>query len=272
MNTPTPPNELDQAILALAKSKAALPDFCRCLRKGELFLLMRYQPDLVDATIELKNGAPFPFSLLKTDKGLTVPAYTSEERASEGLANGKVPSRQFVIGSMPALQALEVIGKMKFSMTLNRGCRTGEVCLPADLLRDLADGTALKPQPPSGKLASATLKIVEPAEYPTDVVQASFEFFRRHDPFKAAWILTQIDKPDDYFIILLMQPRDASLYHDFTMVAQAASGKLHQVHVQPVDENNPEHVKAFYNCGQPFYQAVDYQPPASANATGQSSL
>ena len=258
-----PTNELDQAIVALQRSRAAFPDLCRRLCQSELFLLIRYQPDLVDATLELKNGAPFPFARLQTEKGETVVAFTSVERANEGLAKSGVRDMEYVIGSMPALQALEVIGKMKFSLTLNKGCATGEVRLPPDLLRHLADGTALKPLPASGKVENITLEIMDPADYPTQVVQDAFELFRRHAAFRAAWIFTRSDKPKAYYLILIMQPRDAALFHDFNLVAASAAGKKHPVHAELADENNAEHIACFFKCGRPFYQAVDYQPPAA---------
>jgi hypothetical protein len=261
MDSPAPTNERDQAIIALRRSRAAFPDLCRCLCKGEPFLLMPYHPELVDAAVELKNGMPFPFTRLQTDNGEIVPAYTSVERANEGLAKGKVPSKQFAIGSMPALQALQVIGKMNFPMTLNKGCSTGEVTLPPELLRDLADGTALKPPPPgSCKTENITLKIMDPANYPTNVVQAAFELFRKHANFLAAWIFTRDDTPDAYYMILVMQPPDAALFHDFNLVAKSAGGKKHPVHAQVMDGTNPEQIAALFKCGRPFYQAVDYQP------------
>jgi hypothetical protein len=261
MSSPVPTNELDQAILALQRSRAAFPDLCRCVGQGELFLLIRYQPDLVDAAVELKNGAPFPFARIQTDRGESVLAYTSVERAQEGLAKGQVPDMQFVIGSMPARQALEVIGKMNFSMTLNQGCATGQVVLPPDLLRDLADGTALKPLPPSGQVENITLKIMDPANYPTGVVQDAFELFRRHAAFRAAWIFTRSDTPEAYYMIVVMQPRDAALFHDFNLVAAAAAGKQHPVHAQLADENDAGQIAVLFNAGRPFYQAVDYPSP-----------
>jgi hypothetical protein len=216
--------------------------------------------------VEIKNGAPFPFARFQSEKGETVVAFTSVERAQEGLAKGKVPDREYVIGSMPALQALEVIGKMKFSLTLNKSCATGEVRLPADLLRNLADGTALKPLPASGQVENITLKIMDPADYPTGVVQDSFELFRRHAAFRAAWIFTRSDQPKAYYLILVMQPRDATLFHDFNLVAASAAGKKHPVHAQLADENDAGQIAVLFNAGRPFYQAVDYQPPAQPPA------
>lgn len=260
MNSPAPINELDQAILALRRSQAALPDFCRSLCKGELFLLIRYQPDLVDATLEIKNGAPFPFALLQTEQGETVPVYTSVERANEGLAKCQVPSMQFVIGSMPALQALEVVGKMNFSMTLNKGCSTGEIALPANMLRDLADGTAFRPRP--GKGGEFTLQLVAPQDFPTDIVQAAFELFRKHAGFKAAWLFTRGDEPGAYFLIAIMQPRDETLLHDLRLIVQSAGGKDHPVYAEALAETATEQIANLFQCGRPFYQAADYSPPA----------
>jgi len=88
--------------------------------------------------------------------------------------------------------------------------------------------------------------------------------FRLHANFRAAWIFTRSDTPKAYYMILVMQPRDAALFHDFNLVAASAAGKKHPVHAQLADENNAEQISVLFNCGRPFYQAVDYPSPTGA--------
>jgi len=261
MSLPVPRNELDQAIIALRRSRAAFPDMCRCLIQAELFFIMHYQPDLENTTLELKKGSPFPFALFNDSHGETVPAWTSMARADEGLTKCKIPANRFVIASMPANRALEIIGSVGYPLTLNKACATGELLLPANLLRDLADGTALKPVSPSGEPEEFTMTIMDPADFPTDVVQSAFEVFRLHPTFKAAWIFTRKEKPADYYLIVVMQPRDEVLLHDLKLVTAAAAGKGHTLYAQMADENDAGQIAVLFNCGRPFYQAVDYPTP-----------
>jgi hypothetical protein len=49
--------------------------------------------------------------------------------------------------------------------------------IPANLMRDLADGSALAPSP-SLQQEHGTGNIVNPADYPTQLVQPAFELMR----------------------------------------------------------------------------------------------
>lgn len=265
MKNHIPNNELDRLIRALSRSKAALPDLCRALGQGELFLLMEYHPELVDATIEIKNGLRFPFIQVQSVQGPTVPAYTSLERANEGLTRCHAPIMKYVIGSMNARQTLEVIGKMDFTMTLNKGCSTGEVWLPANLLRDVADGSVFRPLPSNGP-RNMNLTLIPPADYPTDLVQAAYEVFRQHRNFRAAWIFTRDDQPATYFLIVLMEPRDQTQLHDLRLVVQSIGGREHSVLTEAVNEQSAEHIAAMFKCGPPFYLAPDYPAPTAPPA------
>lgn len=51
---------------------------------------------------------------------------------------------------------------------INKSCATGELTLLPNLMRDLADGTVLKPLP-ADKEERRTLQILNPADYPTDL-------------------------------------------------------------------------------------------------------
>lgn len=48
MSSFTAPNDLDRAIMAVARSRAAMPDFYRELTKGELWFLIRRHPELTE--------------------------------------------------------------------------------------------------------------------------------------------------------------------------------------------------------------------------------
>jgi hypothetical protein len=272
MSNYVPVNNLDKALSALQRSDAATPDFYRELAEGELWFLVTYHPEVENAVIQLKNGSPLPFARVKEGDGQVVPLYSSEERLNEGLKNGKVPPRTFSAASMPAKQALEIIGKVGLRAIVNKACSTGSIIIPPDLMRALADGTALKPRAMStGETRQVTLTILNPADYPTNLIQPVFELVRRHKNFRAAWIFgppAVAGKAIDgktYYLLLLMDPRDEVLFHDFNMVVQAASKGTCTVEMSLADEKDPPYVASLFKQANPFYVAADYKTPGQGN-------
>ena len=267
MNSPVPPNDLDRAVMAMQRSSAAMPDLCRALCVGELWVLVPYHPELDDQDFELREGMPFPFVQLGGEHGLAVPVFSSEARVREGLRKGKVPPRTYMATAMPALQLLAILGKSEMQMSLNKSCATGEVTLPAELLRDLADGSALKPLGiGGGQREQLKLKILNPADYPTKLVQAAFDLFRKHANFRAAWIFInrEPEQPPPalctWYLLVLMDPRDEVIYHDFNLVVQSARGG-HELSISLAKENNPADIANTFRLAKPFYVAADYRPP-----------
>jgi hypothetical protein len=269
MSESIPMNDLDKAIMAFMRSKSALPEVLRCIREGDLYLLVPFHPEVANETMELKNGMPMPFARIQTKHGVAVVAFSSEARVEEGLKKGNVPPHTYMAAMMPALQALEIVGKMNLNLTVNKSCATGELTLPPKALRDMADGTALKPAGiDPAKTEQLRLDIVNPADYPTDLLQPVFELLRKHKHFRAAWIFTRTfegqpapaHKP--YYILVLMEPRDAVIFHDFNLVAQSAKGK-HEVNVSLTQADGPEYIASLFRQVRPFYVAADYQPPAA---------
>ena len=130
-----PTNDLDRAIMAMRRSAAGTPEFYRQLAQGELWFLVPYHPEVEDADIELKNGSPLPFAVLRDDQGEVVPLFSSEGRLHEGLERGRVPPRTYLCGDMPARQVLEILGHAGLRAVVNKSCATGEVTIPPDLMR-----------------------------------------------------------------------------------------------------------------------------------------
>jgi SseB protein C-terminal domain/SseB protein N-terminal domain len=259
-------NELDRAIVAAIRSHAAMPDLLRQLLEGELWFLMPYQPDLEGEVIELKNGMPLPFVQLQDERGPVVPLFSSEERVDEGLAKGKVPPRTFSAGAMPAQQAFAILGGAKLHAVLNKSCGTGEILLSPELLRDLANGTALRVPSTDGgpQGCEQTVQLIDPADYPTDLVQRMFEFVRQHREFRAAWIF---ESPEGaplpqggrrYQVLVLMDPRDDAIFHDFRLVAGIAPQTQDEINLGLLDETDAPYLAALFQRVSPFYLAADY--------------
>ena len=267
MSSFTPVNDLDRAIMAVQRSRAALPDLFRLLIRGDLWFLIRHHPELEGEVMELKNGSPLPFALLEDGQGVVVPLFSSGERLDEGLKNGHVPPRTYLAGTMPAVQVLEILGKAELRAVLNKSCATGQVTIPVNLMRDLADGSALTPAPGDGPPERALLKKLDPADYPTDLIQPTFEFMRRHKNFRAAWILGFAEaepEPADghgYHLLFLMDPRDDGVFHDLNLIVQAAHAKTDDVRLGLLGEKDANYIAKVFREAAPFYIAADFRPP-----------
>lgn len=268
MNAPVPENHLDRAIRATARSQAAMPDLLRALTEGEIWFLMEHHPDLAGEELRIENGSPLPFIIMEDDKGKIVPLFSSGERLDEALKKPNAPKKKFMAGAMPARQAMEILGVMNFRAVINQGCATGFVTIGPKLMRDLADGTALQPMPmDSGQQVTRSFSLLNPADYPTNLIQPLFEHLRRHANFRAAWVFGEAkgaapaSSLPKYYLLVLMQPRDEKLFHDFNLIAQAAKGKQWEVELSLANETDEAEIAHVFQQAMPFFKAADYQPP-----------
>jgi hypothetical protein len=187
-----PLSDLDRAIVAAHRSPSALPELCRQLCQGELFLLIPHHPEFgQDDQLELRNGMEVPFVIQPEGEGEVVLIFSSEERAQEGMRRGKVPPGTYRIVSMSAIQALEVLGKVGLRALVNKCCAMPQLILPPELMRDIASGKVFQSSDvTSREMEEITLRLLDPADYPTDLIQPVFEILRKHRQFRAAWIFT----------------------------------------------------------------------------------
>ncbi len=269
MNLPVPENDLDRAIRAVTRSQSAMPDLFRALSAGEIWFLMEYHPDLEGEELSIQNGSPLPFVVMQDAQGQIVPLYSSGERLDEAMRSPGAPKKKFMAGAMPSLRAMEILGLVKYRAVVNQGCATGNVTIGPDLMRDLASGKALKPLPSlgSGPTGRRVVNLINPADYPTDLIQPLFEHMRQHPNFRAAWVFgLSLAEPaaatlPTYGVSVLMQPRDEELFHDFNLIAQAAKGNLCEVELNLMNETDEAEIRKLFTAAQPFFKAADYQPP-----------
>jgi SseB protein C-terminal domain len=255
-------NELDKAIFALGRSKSALPDVYRALPKGKLCAVMPYHPEMEGMDFKIENGMECPFIMFEEKEGTAVALFSSEARAEEGMMKGGVPENTFVVGAMPAKQMLEVVGKMNLHASLNKGCATGTFFFGPDLMLDLVNGKALEP-PGTGPTEEHTVDLIDPAGYPTDIIQPLFETLRRHRAFRAAWVTRRKEPTPEggahYQFLLLVQPRDQNATHDFNIVLQTVRQQPDDVSFGRVDEEDEEYVRYLLDRAIPFYTAPDFK-------------
>lgn len=258
-------NELDRAIMAMQRSSAGAPEFYRQLAAGELWFLLPYHPEMEGGHMQIQNGSPLPFSVLTTPNGEEiVPIFSSEARLEESLKAGRVPPNTFLCGKMPAIQVLEVIGKCGLRVVLNKGCTTGELTLPAELLCDLADGSIFHANAP-GETKHAAVTVLDPADYPTDLIQRAFEFVRQHRVFRAAWVFLlpeSADRQRKYQLLFLISPRNQMLLHDLNLALNCSPPKGITFEIGTVEETDPVQIMTLFVKAQPFYLAQDFVRPA----------
>ena len=94
-----------------------------------------------------------------------VPIFSSAARLDESLKNNRIPGRTYTAGAMPAVQLLAILGQAELRAIINKSCATGELTIPPDLMRGLADGTTLKPRSPD-KTEERTLQKLESGRLP----------------------------------------------------------------------------------------------------------
>ena len=267
---PTPINDLDRALLALAKSPSAAPDFYRQLGEGTLWFFVPYHPEVEGHTVELKNGMQLPFVQLKSEDQQAVAMYSSSERADEAIATFGYGPRQYSAAGMDAKMALSLLGQIHMHAVLNAGCQTGSILLPPNLLRDVASGDAFKPAASLEEMdhVQGALRMLDAADYPLAIIQPLFETLRKFPNFRAAWVFLTTEQPEEaarFQIMVLMDPRDATIFHELNMVFTAVT--LDQdVAMGLLDEHDTAHVATIFGQARPFYLAPDYElPPGALN-------
>jgi hypothetical protein len=261
-------NKLDRAILAMQRSPAEAPALYRQLTTGELYFLLPYHPEIeAGERMQIQPGSRFPFCVQPQPDGVeVVPIFSSEARVEESLRKGAVPPDKFLCGAMPAVQVLELIGTMGFPAVLNRGCTTGEVTLPAELLCDLADGSIFRPTGP-GETIQMAVQTLDPADYPTDLIQRAFEFIRKHPAFRAAWVFRLPARPPGtggppkYQLLFLMSPRNQTLFHDLNLALNCSPPEGLAFEIGTVHEHDTVQIMTVFAKAQPFYLAPDFQRP-----------
>jgi hypothetical protein len=261
-------NALDRAVMALRRSQAGVPELYRQLVVGELCFLLPYHPEMVDgARMAVGNGSPFPFCVQTEPDGKeVVPIFSSEARVDESLRAVAAPPNKFLCGLMPAVQVLELIGKSGFAAVLNRGCVTGEITLPSELLCDLADGSIFQPLGPR-ETKRAAVTPLNPADYPTDLIQRAFEFIRHQRAFRAAWVFLLPPEaaaptgPQKYQLLFLMASADQALFHDLNLALHSSPLKGVAFEVGVVDETDKVQVMTLFAKAPPFYLAQDFNDP-----------
>lgn len=234
--------------------------------QGELCFLPTYHVGIQDEPLVVNKGELFPLALLRDEDGEFTPLFSSEARAEEGMRHGQVPMPTYLTGTLPAKQLLGMLAITPFGAVFNKGCLTGEIAIKAELIRDLASGQVFQPtENDPGRQQTGTVTPLDPADYPTELVQRAFEFMRRHQNFRAAWIwVVEVAGRPGYTIGVVMEPPDAGLFHDFNLAVHAGLSRDYGSYLRLLVEQNRDSYAEAIKMSPPFYTAPDYLPPPGA--------
>ena len=259
-----PANDLESALAVALRGPEGHPDFFRQLREAIVTFLMPYHPEL-DGTFEIRNGGTMTFTIWESPKGKFIPIFTSLERAQQAIKNTSAPDNQYAIAEMKGKELFKVITCQKHPVVINPASDIGELFLDHAASRMVADGTILRPIR-SGAQQQGRVKIVEPADYPTDFLQPLFRFLRERAEVKAAWLFRQLEQPDparvNYVFGLLVACDDPEqIGQDFAVVAKSAKPDDADFGVMIINPNEPAMAKII-STYPAFYAAPDYKAPS----------
>jgi hypothetical protein len=225
--------------------------------------MVPFHPEM-EGTVKLENGEPIPFEKVKCSDGVFVPIYTSEQRAIQSVKKLKSGSQKCVIAEMDGLALFKTLYAQNLQAVINPACDTDPLFFPFDAVKKLADGSALQSVDFSPR-ERGTVKVVEPADYPTDFIQPLFDYLRKQSEISAVWLLQQTNAATEktvYVLGVVAEGNVEQLRTDLTIVGHPVCPKEAEFGVALLDLTNPEH-KSLIVGFTPFYAAAGFVvPPA----------
>lgn len=258
-----PMNQLEAAFARALRGPEGRPEFFRQLRESNLFFLMPYHPEM-DGIMKVAQGDQFNFTVWEnSETGRSIPLFTSLERVDEALKNIGAPEDQYTVAEMKGLWLFDVLAKQPDQFVLNPACSTGCVYLDTNAARMLADGTILRPVETKGMQRRS--KIVDPADYPTDLLQPAFRFLRQQPDVLAAWLFEDADPPNPalkyYCVALLIQGQNArQIEQDLAVVIRESQPENWHFAMSLLDPKSPGTAQILAQY-VPFYAAPHFHPP-----------
>ncbi len=256
-----PENDLERALWAASRGPEGYPELFRQLRASMIVFLLPYHPEWV-GDIPLAEGTPITFAVWENKEGPQVPIFTSVERAEAALQEIGAGEQDFCVGEMKGEWLFGAVAGQKLPAIVNPACGTPTFQLDVRAARKLADGSILKPfeAPPE----EGQLKIVDAAEYPTDLLQPVFRFLRGRPEVRAAWLFYRVagdDPKNRYYVFgLLVTGNAEALKNEVSVVVRHARKNGPDFGVMELDAKKPG-LANIMSKFPPFYAAPDY--PAS---------
>jgi hypothetical protein len=163
--------------------------------------------------------------------------------------------KQFTLCQMNGQKLFEWLAQEDGMFVVNPSSTRNELHMDLAAVRKLADGSLLTQRP--REHVEGTLKLLDPAEYPTDFMQAIFEFLRKNSSVQAAWIFKYLDGAGNlcYVFILDAPSNPKEVEDEFSLIARLACPKGAEWGVRFLDRNDSEMARIPQEFA-PFYRAA----------------
>jgi hypothetical protein len=166
---------------------------------------------------------------------------------------------------MKGQELFHLLSLQEYGMAINPATDLQMLLLDTRTAQKLYDGSILQPIEDHGEKQEGIVKIVEPADYPTDLLQPLFRFLRERKEVRAAWLFRKTETSDPtrpyYVFALNVAGNFRAVEQDFSVVLLNVGKGDFDYGVVPVDESNPKFVEITLKYPA-FYAAPDYRAPS----------
>ena len=236
------------------------PDLFRMLRELELVFLLPYHPEMTGAEMAIESGDKLPqFAVWGSPKdGRRIPIFSSPKLATDACKAIGAQPYEFALASMPGEGLFQLLSCQKDPIVINPACRTNSVYLDQSAVRQLGDGSILRGG--TDERRDGTVERLDPADFPTNLVQALFTFLKQRPAVRAAWILREMKpagSPPGYVFVLSIEGDATVLEQEFRVVASATCPRDLDYGVAVLNETNAA-LTQFTAQITPFYARPDY--------------
>jgi len=260
MNDDEPGNDVERAIAGAMRGPQGYPELFRQLLAADLTVLMPYHPEM-DGMMEVGEGDQITVTFWKNGEEQVIPVFTSGERAQQALRAIGQKGQPWCLAEIGGDALFKILQSYRMKVVINPACSSGEMHLDINAVQKLADGSILQPGA-GAQECQGTARPVDPADYPTDLLQALFEFLRVRPEVQAAWILeaeAELNRTGtQYIFALLAVDAGEQLEQDFIVVAQNVRNRDADYGVMLLDPRVATHAKIIARI-PPFYAAPGFR-------------
>jgi hypothetical protein len=261
-----PLNDLERAYVVALRGPEGHPELFRQLRESILTFLMPYHPEM-DGVIGVGNGDQVHFTIWQNKNGPQIPIFTSLECATDALKTIGAKENAYCVAEMLGKELFHLISTQEVPIVINPASGMGEFYMDLRGVKMLYDGSILKANgnsPPEPRW-HGKMKIVDPADYPTDLLQPVFRFLKMRPEARAAWLFRKVieDTPGRryYIFAVKLTGNEEQFKDDFSIVIRESNNEKNDFGTLIFDGTFPAMEKAALKH-PPFYAAPDYKTPS----------
>jgi hypothetical protein len=241
-----PENVLEQLLLLSVTDENARPAFYQALLQEEILMILAPAEGLEPGEITLSEGQEIQLQILSDGK---LPIFTSASRLNDGeqehepVSYVRVPGHAFfgmVQGQDCVLNPFSPAGKL----------------LPKEELAALLAGQLTGPTSPAG--GDAQVLLSQPAEYPTELVEALKAWCTGQGHIEAAYLaqMQLANAPEVPRLLLAFESSstDPGFLQELGPVLQGQTANYQYVDLMLLDKTSDEGVNPYFRQIDPFYR------------------